>query len=448
MCAAVILSQLAIPFFNDAFNTSIPYIDGSLSVWLFFGVMLLIISLMSGGYPAFMLSSFKPIRVLRGEIKGNFQYLIVRKALVVFQFAISALMITATFFIGKQLRYMSEKDLGFTPEHVVKIRINNPVVGQNSKSLRDQLLSEKFSISASYISGHPGGFYDASTVRVQGTDENIRMRTLYSDENLLSTLDLKMAAGRFFSARTPSDSSSAVVLNETAVRQLGWTPEEALGRRVSLSQFDSTYKEVVGVIADYHFTSLKEVIEPLIISYRDDSGNLLVKIAGSSTQEAVATIEQIWNSYESGFPIEMSFMDDVIGELYHQEANQGRMFRIFSGISVVIACIGILGLSTYIAVQRKKEIGIRKVLGASVSQLSFLLAKDLAQLVFIANVLMIPIAYLILEQWAQSFAYRAPFDPFLFLWAALAVTAVALMIVTLNSARAAHEDPVRSLRPE
>jgi putative ABC transport system permease protein len=159
-------------------------------------------------------------------------------------------------------------------------------------------------------------------------------------------------------------------------------------------------------------------------------------------------IEKIWNSYESGFPIEMVFLDDVIGRLYAGEANQGKMFRVFSGISVLIACFGILGLSTYIAVQRKKEIGIRKVLGASTSQLSILLTKDLVALVLLANMLAAPLAYLILKKWSENFAYRATFEPLIFLLAALLVTAIALVIVSVNAARAANEDPVKALRPE
>jgi putative ABC transport system permease protein len=395
-----------------------------------------------------MLSSFRPVRILKGEIKGNFQYFVIRKALVVFQFGISGTMIMASLFIGKQLQYMNKKDLGFDSDQVIQVRINNSLIGENSRSLKDRVIADKNVVTASYASGLPGGFYDASTVRIEGSEENLRMRTLYADENFLETLGIKMAAGRFFSKDIPRDTVAAAILNETAVRQLGWTPEEALGKRVMLSQFDSAYKEVVGVIDDYHFTSLKEVIEPLIISHRQSTGNLLIKVSGGNVREAVAGIERIWDSYQSGFPIEMNFLDDAIGKLYANEQNQGKMFRLFSAISVMIACFGILGLSTCIAVQRKKEIGVRKVLGASIGQLSFVLTKDLLQLVLIANILAMPIAYLVLSSWSQSFAYRAPFDPFLFIGAALLVSAIALVIVSLNAARAAGENPVKSLQSE
>jgi putative ABC transport system permease protein len=343
---------------------------------------------------------------------------------------------------------MNEKDLGFTADQVIQVRINNERMIENAQSFSNRLLADRNIITASYASGHPGGFYDASTVRVEGAEENLRMRTLYADENFLETLDIQLAAGRFFSKEFPGDSTGSAILNETAVKQLGWSPEEAIGKRVMLSQFDRVYNEIVGVVDDYHFTSLKDVIEPLIISYSQESRNLFVKVSGANVGEAVAGIEQIWNAYQSGFPIETRFLDEVLGKLYADEINQGKMFRIFSAISVLIACFGILGLSTYIAVQRKKEIGVRKVLGASTSHLSFLLTKDLLQLVLLANILAIPVAYLVLDRWSQSFAYRAPFDPLLFLLAGALVTAIAIVIVSLNAVRAAGEDPVKSLRPE
>lgn len=448
MILAVIMSQVTIPLFNNSFGTSIPNVHTDAQLWYFLAVMLVLICLLSGGYPAFLLSSFKPIHILKGEVKGNFQYLMVRKALVIFQFGISAVMIIATLFIGKQLQYMHEKDLGFSAEQVLKVGINNPLIRQNIESFKNRLLAEKNVVDASLTSGHPGGFYDASTVVVEGNDENIRMRTLWADENLPGTLDLKMVAGRFFSKDIPRDSSGSVVLNETAVRQLGWTPDDAIGKRAMLAQFDSAYKEVIGVVEDYHFQSLKQVIEPLIISHTTASSNLLVKISRADIRQTVSSIENIWNSYESGFPMEMAFMDDMIDRLYSDESNQGKMFRVFSVISLMIACFGILGLSTYIAVQRKREIGIRKVLGASTGQLSILLTKDLLRLVVLANILAIPVAYLILTKWSESFAYRAPFDPLLFVIGAVSVTAIALIIVSLNATRVAQEDPVKALRPE
>lgn len=448
MILAVMLSQVAIPLINDFAGLSIPPVLSHSTVWLFLGALVLVICVLSGSYPAFLLSSLKPIRVLKGEVKGNLEYLLVRKALVVFQFTMSAVMIIGTLFIGKQLRFLNEKDLGFTSDHVVQITINNPMVGDKIQSVKDRLLADKNIVNVAVVSGHPGGFYDASTVEVEGQHDNLRMRTLWSDENLVATLGIKMLAGRYFAKDMLSDRAGSVVLNETAVKQLGWKPEAALGKRVKLAQFDSVYKEVIGVVQDYHFASLKQVIEPLIISNNESSRNLLVKIAPHNVTAGLSAIESTWNSYESGFPIEMVFLDEVMGRLYAGEANQGKLFTAFSFIAVLIACFGILGLSTYLAVQRKKEIGIRKVLGASTTQVSFLLTKDLLFLVLLANAVAIPVAYWAMDKWLENFAYRAPFDPFVFIIGGVSIVALAVIIVSLNAMRVAQEDPVKALRPE
>jgi putative ABC transport system permease protein len=448
MFVGVGLAQIGIPFFNSSFGLSIPGIWSDPFLWIFLALLLVVISITSGAYPSFLLSSFKPIKVLKGEVKGNLQYLFIRKALVVFQFTISVLMIISTLFIGEQLRFMREKDLGFDAKHLVVVRMNNELINNQRKTFKDRLLAEQIFESASYSSGQPGGFYDATTVNIQGEEENMRMRTLWADEDFLKTMDLQVATGRFFSDDYSSDSTSAVLLNETAVKQLGWTNDAAIGRRVILSQFDSVYKEVIGVVKDYHFTSLKEKIEPLIISHTNGTGHLLLKVSGTQIDGSVAALEEIWNSYNTGFPLEFSFVDDVIGRLYAAERVQGKIFTTFSLISVAIACLGILGLATYIAAQRRKEIGIRKVLGASAGEVSLLLMKDLLKLVLAAIVVAIPLGYYAIEMWSQGFAYRAPLSPTVFVIGASAVFITAMLIVGLNASRVAMQDPTKSLRTE
>jgi putative ABC transport system permease protein len=395
-----------------------------------------------------LLSSFKPVNVLKGEVKGNLQYIFVRKALVIFQFGISGFMIISTLFIGEQLRYMRQKDLGFQPDQLVVVRLNNALIDRQRFAFREALLQENAFSHASLTSGYPGGFYDASTVNIEGSEENIRMRTLWTDPEFLETMGLSMAAGRFFSSSIPADSLGSVVVNETAVRQLGWNPEEAIGKRVTLAQFDGAYKEIVGVIQDYHFTSLKQKIEPLIISYDDDTRNLLVTVSGADIPEAIAALNEIWSSYNTGFPLDFVFLDEVIGRLYQAEAVQGKIFTLFSVISVLIACLGIFGLATYIASQRSKEIGVRKVLGASVPQVSALLMKDLLVLVIIANLVAVPVGYAAMELWLQGFAYRVGLDPLVFVAGAGLVFLLASVIVGINASRVAIQNPVQSLRTE
>lgn len=442
------LAQTVIPLFNNEFGLSLPGVFDSRSLWTFMIIVCCFMTVAAGSYPSLVLSSFKPVQVLKGQLKGDFQYLFARKALVTFQFAISGFMIISTLFIGKQLDFMGEKDLGFTKDQVLVVNSSNGLINRERLAFKSQLARQEGFVSASISSGHPGGFYDATTVILQGEEQSVRMRTLWADDSYLTTMGLKMRAGRFFSPMHPADSIHSVVLNSTAVEQIGWTPEEAIGKKVLLAQFDTVYREVVGVVEDYHFTSLKQVIEPLIISNDDTRGHLLVRISGSDLSRAVQSLETVWASYNTGFPLQFQFLDDVIGRLYHAEATQAKLFRLFSAISVLIACMGILGLGSYIAAQRTKEIGVRKVLGASTVQVSALLMKDLLILVIVANVLAVPIGYWVMEEWLQGFAYRISLDPFVFLVAAGAILLIASVIVGVNAARVALRNPVSSLRSE
>lgn len=448
LLTGICIAQFAIPLFNQTFGLSIPglFSDKYLLVFLF--ALLLFITIVSGAYPSFLLASFKPVKILKGEVKGNLQYLLLRKALVVFQFSISAFMLIATLLVGNQLSFMQKMDLGYQPEQLMIVKMNNSAIQRQRISFKQELLRQNHVISGSYTSGYPGGFYDASTVNLQGSDENMRMRTLWCDEDLLNTMDLKLISGRFFSNEYPADSISSVILNETAVRQFGWSPEEAIGKRLIRAQFDSTFKSVVGVVQDYHYTSLKQKIEPLIISHINSSGHLLLKISGSDIPATVASLQKSWDSFGTGFPLEFVFLDDVLSRLYTNEIVQGQIFRIFSVISVLIACLGILGLASYISAQRRKEIGIRKVLGATAGQVSALLMKDLLSLVLIANVIAMAAAYWATLEWSAGFAYKAPLNPLLFVIGSLIVFIVALVIVGLNASKVAVENPTDALRAE
>jgi putative ABC transport system permease protein len=416
---------------------------------MFVLTLLVVLTVLAGSYPAFLLSSFKPIHVLKGHVTGDIQYLFLRRGLIVFQFCISVFMIITTLFIDRQLTFMRNKDLGFSTHNIAVVRLNNRLMGTQVESLKKRLEAENTFTNISISSGYPGGFYDATTVNVEGEAQTLRMRTLTTDEDFLNTMNIQLVSGRFFNKEIKDDGNRSVVLNETSVSQLGWTPEEALGKRVLLAQFDSIYKEVVGVISDYHFTSLKEKIDPLIISYGIIGwGNVLIRFEGNELHAQVNKVQQVWDSYGTGFPMELTFMDDVVNHLYATEEKQGRVFTILSIVSVLIASLGVLGLASYLTAQRKKEIGIRKILGATINQVSILLMKDLLLLVLVAIVITIPIGYWAIVQWSQGFAYRVPIGLTIFLLGSGVVLLIATLIVGVNGIRAASENPVEAMRTE
>lgn len=445
---ALAVTQVSVPLLNSNLNLAIPSIADMPRLWLFLIPLIAVLSLLSGVYPAFILSSFTPVKVLKGIVKGNVEFLIIRKGLITFQFTISAAMIIVSIFIGRQLRFMQEADLGFQKDQVLLVALNNEEIRQRQQSLITMLERSPMVASVSSSSGSPGGYHDATTVAVEGLENGLRMRTLFSDENYVQSLGLTMAQGRFFSKEYPSDSLTSVVLNETAVKALGWSNEEAIGKRVRMTMFDSLFRNVVGVVKDFHFVSMKQSIEPLIISFRNRNNNLVIKIASSNPSQAATNVESVWSTFNTGYPIEMRFLDDVLQRMYRSEHSQGRIFTILSVISIVIASLGIFGLASYMAVQRRKEIGIRKILGGTAIQIGVLLIRDLLLLVVIAVIIAIPVCYYGLQKWSESFAYRTEISVDIFIAGFLSVISIAFIIVAYNAAKTIMESPVKSLRSE
>lgn len=445
---AVIFVGAAGPLINGELGFSIDHFYADSNFWIFSGVLVLMITILAGGYPAIVLSSLKPTSTMRRETAGTFRFLLMRKALVVFQFAISILMITATIVISEQLHFLRNNDLGFDSGNVAIIRLNNETMGRQRSTFKERLLQDPRIQSVSMMSNEPGStMFDASSVQVEGQEDVIRMRTLWADEEFANTLSVNVIAGRFFSPSFPADSSRAVVLNQTAVAQLGWTAEQALGKRVMISQFDSLYKEVVGVVEDFHFISLRDKIEPLVISH-GGAQVMAVKLNQSNLNQAMTFVDEIWNSFGPGFPMEWSFLDNTLDQQYRQEANQNRIFSFFSTVSLVISCLGILGLTAIIAVRRTKEIGVRKVLGATVFQVCTLLMKDMMVMLVIAAIIVAPVCYVAVTNWLEGFAYRVPFNAWWFILGAVGVFVVALIVAASQGISAARQNPVRALRSE
>jgi len=438
---SMMVVEISLPFFNSTYGLSLSF-DLTSALLFKISLFLIAISLLSGLYPAFILSSFSSINVLKGKVNSGPGAVRFRRVLVTVQFAISTFLIIGTLLVGNQLDYINSKPLGFDKEAIIIVRSNNQEIYQQREVFRNTLLTNASVGNVCIMGGEPGGFHDTMSLLVEGMDQNPRMRTNFVDYSFVETFDLKLAAGRSFSKDFGTDFSSALMLNETAVKELGWTPEEALGKRMQIQMVDTTMKTVVGVLKDFHFASLKTAIEPLVLSLSEDGGSIGIKISSSDLGSTLDEIEQVWAQVAPKYPFQFQFLDDRLARSYENERLQGNLFTLFSLISIIVAALGIVGLATYSSTHRLKEIGVRKILGASSSGLSVLLMKDLVFLTSISTVVAWPFAYWMIQEWLSSFAYRVDLGFGYFILASTITLIIAIASVSYQSIRVALVNPI------
>lgn len=446
---AILLVIWTMPNFEELFTVefaadiSVPAVIAALAG------LTLVVALLSGLYPGWMLSTFRPAIALKGsKLAGDRQTAILRKGLIVFQFVLSVGLLCSTVFVRQQLNYLQNKQLGFDKEHVLLMQINNPDLYNNRETFRQQLLREPGVKEVAFLNGIPGGHHDATSVQIPELNQTIRMRTAFVDLNFVSTLGLEIVAGRDFNPELASDSTQVAMLNERAVSDLGLTNQDALGKRLLLTSFDTIPRTVIGVVKNYHFTSLHDAIEPLIISPNFWAGSIALKADGNRIPQIIAAAEEAWNAQAPEFPFTYQFLDERLDRLYQGEEQQGRLFALFAGIAILIACMGMFGLASFAAATRTKEVGIRKVLGASVGSIVGLLSVDFIKLVVIALLIASPIVWYFMTDWLQSFAYRIELRWWVFLLAGLGALLIAIISVSYQSIKAAVANPVDSLKTE
>ena len=445
-------SQLVLavmPWFSEVFGVNLS-INLSFS-WILAALLgfALLVAIMAGFYPGLFLSSFKPAVALKGNnVTGERQTVNIRKGLIVFQFVLSVALLCSTIFIQQQLDFLKNKKLGFDKDHILTLRLNNPELNNNRATFKQRMLQEPGVTHVSFMSGTPGGFHDATSVDLPEVNQTMRMRTAFTDFDFVKTFDLDIIAGRDFNAQLATDSTRAVLLNEQAVADLGLTAEEVLGKKIILTSYDSISRNVVGVLKNYHFSSLHDVIEPLVVSTNFRGRTVAIKAQAERIPQVIAAAESAWTRHSSAFPFNYAFLDESLDRLYQSEVRQGRVFALFAGIAIFIACLGMFGLAAFAASTRKKEISIRKVLGASVENIVALLSKDFLKLVVIALVIAAPLAWYFMEQWLMGFAYRIDIQPWVFVLGGVIAIGIAFLTVSFQSVKAALANPVESLKSE
>lgn len=443
------LVESVLPMFNSftGRTLSVPYTSPLGLLTILAGTIA--VGAFAGSYPAFFLSSFQPVVTLKGKFKARRSSIVFRSGLVVLQFVISTGLIIGTIVMMQQLKFMNSKSLGFDKEQTVLVRIDNADIYDNRERFKSLLLQNPAIESVSAMSGEPGGFHDGFTFTVQGKEHEVRkLRTVFTDEQYVKTLGIKLLTGRDFSRAFPHDASGSLLINQAAAKYLGWSLGEAVGKILRMSMRDTSAKMVVGIVEDFHFSSLKDNIDPLVISMSDDQRVFAVKLRAGGTAAGIAAIEQTWRNASPKHPFEYKFLDESYESLYKNEQQQRTLMSVFSILAIIVSCLGLFGLTAFTAESRMKEIGVRKVLGASEASIIGLLTKDFLKLVGIAIVLAIPLAYWSAGKWLEDFAYRVELSWWVFALAGALAVGIAFLTVAGQAWRAAQANPVISLRSE
>ncbi|GAB3895799.1 ABC transporter permease [Spirosoma agri] len=443
---------LALPLFNQFTDQEVTYsFVWSIRFWLGLGSMYAIGTLLSGAYPAFVLSNFNPVSVLKNGVSAFKEGVFLRKSLVVIQFSASVFLLVGTITVFRQLQFMRSQNLGIDIGQtlVVDRPINDSTRVTKTKAFKTYLLQQLAIKSIAVAGSIPGEKveFNAGGIRVAGTPQEAgkQYRVIGVDYDFINSFGMKVIAGRNFD--TKLGEKDAVVFNKTGIRQLGFTsPEKALGQKID---FWGDILTIVGVVDDFHQQSLREAYEPLILRLDPGvNGQLSIKLTDRNPAQGIATVREAWSQFFPTDPFVYSFLNERYDKQYRADERFGQVFGFFTLMAILVACLGLLGLATFTAQQRTKEIGVRKVLGASVGSIISLLSKDFLKLVLIAIVIASPVAWYAMNRWLQDFAYKIDIEWWMFALAGILAVCIALLTVSFQSVKAALMNPVQSLKSD
>lgn len=453
LCISLGVIYALLPLFNTLANKQLPfsYVLQTPVLLSLIGIILLT-GILGGSYPAFYLSGFNPVNVLKGKLASKGGSVVFRKTLVIMQFGLSIFMLISTLIVFDQLQFLRNKDLGFSKENVIRLNLNSQRLQAQAGVLSDKLRQLPEVVELGRANSSPGEGIGKSIFRVEDAEGKLVDRgvDLYSaDYDFVDALGMRVVNGRNFSRENPADTLNAILVNESMVTRMGW--KDPIGKRFEAGDGDDAYRgSVIGVIKDYHQNSLYDAIEPMIILFGQRVNYMFVRLAPGDIQKSVAAVEKTWKEIYPATPFEFVFLDADLDSQYQADKKRSQIFTAFSGLTVLIACLGLLGLAAYTTEQRTKEIGIRKVIGASVSGLVSLVSREFFILVGAGTLIALPAAWFFTDRWLQNFAYRIELvgEWPTFILAAIMALVITILTVGFHVFRAAAANPVTSLRDE
>jgi putative ABC transport system permease protein len=445
---AIGLVVLLLPVFNDLAAKKLSLgISGNIQAFFALMGIALLTGIIAGSYPALFLSGFQPANVLKGTLFSGSKGSTFRKALVVLQFSLTILLIVCTIVVYNQMSFMRNQKLGYDKEYLVYAVLRGDM-RQRFDAVKEELLKNPNILDVTSSGSIPTYGYNFSNSlwrwEGQDPDEEILMRASFIDYDYFKTFGMEIIEGRSYSKEFSTDATDALIVNEEAVKVMGM--DSPIGKQLGIGDNQA---KIIGVVKNYHFRSLKQEIEPLILILAPENcWALFARLRSEDISQTIGHMEKVWGEFASGYPFSSRFMDEAIDDLYRSEQRIGTIFRYFAILAIFISCLGLFGLASFMAEQRTKEIGIRKVLGATVSNILVLLSKEFAKWVLVANVIAWPVAYYMMNKWLQGYAYRIKIAVWSFVLAAALALAIALFTVSYQAIRAATANPADALRYE